>query len=141
MADNTCAQCGAPLPQGAMECKYCGEAVKQTAPQPQYQQAPTYQAPPFQTPPYPQQPYGGYNQFNGVNPNLPLKSKVAAGVLALIFGGLGIHKFYLNNIGMGILYILFCWTFIPAFIGFIEGIVYLTMSDAVFQAKYHCRLH
>ena len=32
-----------------------------------------------------------------------MKSKVTAGVLAIVLGGLGIHKFYLGKIGMGIL--------------------------------------
>lgn len=64
------------------------------------------------------------------------KSKVAAGVLALLLGGIGIHKFYLGRAGQGILYILFCWTFIPAIIALVEGIVYLCSSDEAFAAKY-----
>jgi hypothetical protein len=40
---------------------------------------------------------------------------------------------------MGVLYLLFCWTFIPAVVGFIEGILYLTMSDEAFWAKYPVR--
>jgi TM2 domain-containing membrane protein YozV len=64
------------------------------------------------------------------------KSKIAAGLLALFLGGIGIHKFYLGHPGQGILYILFCWTFIPAIIAFIEGIIYLTMSDESFAQKY-----
>jgi hypothetical protein len=64
------------------------------------------------------------------------KSKVAAGVLGIILGGIGAHKFYLGNIGMGILYLVFSWTFIPSLVGFIEGILYLTMSDAEFARKY-----
>ncbi len=31
---------------------------------------------------------------------------------------------------------MLCWTFIPAVIALIEGIVYLAMSDAKFAAKY-----
>jgi len=65
------------------------------------------------------------------------KNKVAAGVLGILLGGLGIHKFYLGKTGTGILYLLFCWTFIPALIGLIEGIVYLVMSDEEFAAKYN----
>jgi TM2 domain-containing membrane protein YozV len=64
------------------------------------------------------------------------RNRVAAGLFALLLGGLGIHKFYLGRVGQGILYILFCWTFIPAVIGFIEGIIYLTMTDESFAAKY-----
>lgn len=50
-------------------------------------------------------------------------SKIAYILLALFLGGLGIHKFYAGKAGMGILYLLFCWTFIPGFIAFIEAIV------------------
>ena len=65
-----------------------------------------------------------------------MKSKVTAGVLAIVLGGLGIHKFYLGKIGMGILYLVFCWTGIPEIIGLIEGILYLTATDEEFQTKY-----
>ncbi|MCC7266794.1 MAG: NINE protein [Caulobacteraceae bacterium] len=64
------------------------------------------------------------------------KNRVLAIVLALLLGGIGVHKFYLGRVGWGILYLLFCWTFIPALIAFIEAIVYLTMSDEAFAAKY-----
>lgn len=64
------------------------------------------------------------------------KNRVTAGLLAILLGGLGIHKFYLGQSGQGVLYLLFCWTFIPALIGFIEGIMYLSMSEAEFQNKY-----
>ncbi|GAB4156523.1 MAG: TM2 domain-containing protein [Candidatus Promineifilaceae bacterium] len=64
------------------------------------------------------------------------KNRVTAGLLAILLGGLGIHKFYLGQSGQGVLYLLFCWTFVPALIGFIEGIIYLSMSEAEFQNKY-----
>lgn len=64
------------------------------------------------------------------------KSKIAAGVLGILLGGLGIHKFYLNRPIQGIFYIIFCWTFIPALIGFFEGIFYLLMSDQEFERAY-----
>jgi TM2 domain-containing membrane protein YozV len=65
------------------------------------------------------------------------RNRSSAGILAIFLGGLGAHKFYLGQTGAGIVYLLFCWTFIPAFIGFIEGIVYLSTSDAAFNAKYN----
>lgn len=71
---------------------------------------------------------------------VPIKSKVAAALLAIFLGGFGIHKFYLGKAGMGILYLVFCWTGIPAIIGFIEGIIYLCESDQSFAAKYGGRL-
>ncbi|MGU3311826.1 TM2 domain-containing protein [Acinetobacter sp. M5A5_2a] len=64
------------------------------------------------------------------------KSKVAAGIFALLLGGFGAHKFYLGRVGQGILYLIFCWTFIPAIIAFIEGILYLCSSDEDFAKKY-----
>ena len=64
------------------------------------------------------------------------KSKVTAGVLAILLGGLGAHKFYLGHTGLGILYLCFCWTCIPALIGLIEGIIYLTKSDEEFYEIY-----
>ena len=64
------------------------------------------------------------------------KSKITAGILALLLGGFGIHKFYLGKPLQGILYILFSWTFIPAIVAAIEGIIYLTMSDQAFAVKY-----
>jgi TM2 domain-containing membrane protein YozV len=63
------------------------------------------------------------------------KSRVTAGVLALLLGGLGIHKFYLGAWGWGILYIVFCWTFIPGIVALIEGIRYLVLDEADFRRK------
>ncbi|WP_438351662.1 TM2 domain-containing protein [Paenibacillus sp. FA6] len=71
---------------------------------------------------------------------VPTKNKVAAGLLGIFLGGFGIHKFYLGKIGMGILYLIFCWTYIPAIIGFIEGIIYLASSDQSFHTKYGKRI-
>lgn len=44
-------------------------------------------------------------------------------LLAFFLGGIGIHKFYAGKIAAGILYLLFFWTTIPAFIAFIEFII------------------
>ena len=64
-----------------------------------------------------------------------MKNRVTAGLLAILLGGLGIHKFYLGKTGTGILYLLFFWTGIPAIIGLIEGIIMLTQSDEEFRVK------
>ncbi|WP_366249354.1 TM2 domain-containing protein [Terribacillus aidingensis] len=66
-----------------------------------------------------------------------MKNKIVAGVLGILLGNLGIHKFYLGQIGMGILYVVFCWTGIPGIIGLIEGVIYLFKSDEDFNAKYN----
>lgn len=65
------------------------------------------------------------------------KTKLIAGLLAIFLGGIGIHKFYLGQNTMGIVYLVFFWTGIPVIIGFIEGILLLVMSDADFDAKYN----
>lgn len=66
-----------------------------------------------------------------------MRDKTTAGILALLAGGLGVHKFYLGKPGMGIVYFLFCWTLIPGFVAFIEGIQYLTMNDQLFNERYN----
>lgn len=64
------------------------------------------------------------------------KNKIAAALLAFFLGGFGVHKFYLGQVGMGILYLVFFWTFIPAIVAFVEFIILLTMSDETFNQKY-----
>ena len=140
MAENVCPQCGAPIDPGATECKFCGEklAVQQAAQQVQQPQTVYVQQPQPQVviqQAAPQQVY-----MTGINPAWPVKSKVAAGLLAIFLGGIGVHKFYMGKIGMGILYLLFCWTGIPACVGFIEGIIYLCSNDENFQLKHHVRI-
>jgi TM2 domain-containing membrane protein YozV/RNA polymerase subunit RPABC4/transcription elongation factor Spt4 len=65
------------------------------------------------------------------------KSRIAAVMLAFFLGAIGGHKFYLGQIGLGFLYLIFCWTFIPGIVAFIEGIYFLTMSDEAFERKYY----
>ncbi|MFH6994202.1 TM2 domain-containing protein [Flavobacterium sp. FlaQc-48] len=66
-----------------------------------------------------------------------MKSKLTAAILAFFFGGIGIHKFYLGQSGQGILYLLFCWTFIPSIIAFFQFFGLLFMSDHSFNVKYN----
>jgi len=49
------------------------------------------------------------------------KNPTTALLLALFLGGVGAHKFYMGKVGLGIVYILFSWTFIPSIIAFIEA--------------------
>lgn len=65
------------------------------------------------------------------------RSKVVAALLALFLGGFGVHKFYLGKMGLGLLYLIFCWTFIPGVIAFIEFIMYLVMSQDDFDRRYN----
>lgn len=58
-------------------------------------------------------------------------NKTAYAICAILLGSLGIHKFLAGKIGMGVLYLLFCWSGIPGIIGLIEGVVALTkQADA-----------
>lgn len=65
------------------------------------------------------------------------RDKTTAGVFALLLGGLGAHKFYLGQAGLGVVYLLFCWTFVPSIVAFFEGITLLTMSNESFDEKYN----
>lgn len=65
-----------------------------------------------------------------------MKSRQAAAFLAFFFGGFGVHKFYMGNTTAGVLYLLFFWTFIPTFISVVESIMYFTMDDSAWHAKY-----
>jgi TM2 domain-containing membrane protein YozV len=64
-----------------------------------------------------------------------MKERKTAAILAILVGGIGGHKFYMRQYGLGVLYLLFFWTFIPAIIGVIEGIMLFTQSDEKFQEK------
>ena len=112
-----CQHCGSQIDQNCVVCPMCGKQVAEL------------NSPPGPTPiivnnnassssassagtPAP----GGYTGGRPVN-------KLVYCLLALFVGGIGIHKFYAGKIGMGILYVLFCWTGIPALIAFIEFII------------------
>jgi TM2 domain-containing membrane protein YozV len=70
--------------------------------------------------------------------------RMVAGILAILLGWLGVHKFYLGMTTPGI--ILLCvgvlgscvaiGPLVSGVIGIIEGIIYLTKSDAEFIQTY-----
>ena len=124
-----CSQCGAPIEATSENCQYCGASTGYVPPkaQPQPQYTPQYSQPVQQGNP-------------AILSSWPIKNKIVAALLAILLGALGIHKFYLGQGGKGILYILFCWTYIPGILGLIEGIMILTSNDENFQLKYKCRL-
>jgi TM2 domain-containing membrane protein YozV len=66
-----------------------------------------------------------------------MRDKNTAAIIALLLGGIGGHKFYLGQTGMGLIYLLFCWTFIPAVIAFIECLMLVSMNQATFNARFN----
>jgi TM2 domain-containing membrane protein YozV len=63
--------------------------------------------------------------------------KVVAGILGILLGSLGIHKFYLGYTQEGVIQILLSLLCgLGGLIGLIEGIIYLTKSDEEFVATY-----
>ncbi len=66
-----------------------------------------------------------------------MKNKLVAALLAFFAGTFGFHKFYLGKPFQGLMYLFFFWSFIPSVISFVEAIMYLTMSEEDFDAKYN----
>ncbi len=71
------------------------------------------------------------------------KTKIVAGILAILLGSLGIHHFYLGSPVSGIVYLLVtlftCGT-AAALVGvlaLVEGIMLLVMSDEEFDQRYN----
>ena len=66
------------------------------------------------------------------------EKKIVAGILGILLGGLGIHKFYLGYTKEGIIQIVItvCTCGFGSILGLIEGIIYLTKSDEDFVATY-----
>jgi TM2 domain-containing membrane protein YozV len=64
--------------------------------------------------------------------------KVLAGVMGLIFGYLGIHKFILGYTQEGIIQLVISIVTcgLGGIIGFVEGIIYLTKTDEEFYQTY-----
>ena len=65
-----------------------------------------------------------------------MKNKNTATVLAILLGGLGVHKFYLGQILQGVLYLGFCWTLLPSLISLFEAFSYIQSTDVEFHIKY-----
>lgn len=89
-------------------------------------------------------PPGG--SIPGTVPSSVSGTRIAAGVCGILFGGLGIHKFIIGQYGAGAVMLmttllLFTLTrgrvsFVMGIVGFVEGIIYLTKSDADFYREY-----
>lgn len=66
-----------------------------------------------------------------------MKDKNIAAILAFFFGWMGAHKFYLGQIGSGVVYLAFSWTAIPLFVSFIEFIILALMDKDEFQRRFN----
>lgn len=74
------------------------------------------------------------------------EKKIVAGILAILLGGLGIHKFYLGYTIPGVIMLVVSLVATPftcgagyglmGLVGLIEGIIYLTKTDEEFVATY-----
>jgi TM2 domain-containing membrane protein YozV len=67
------------------------------------------------------------------------KNKTIATLLAGLGGTFGLHRFYLQG-GRRLLpwlYILFFWTLIPTFAGFIEALTFALMPDERWDARWN----
>ena len=64
------------------------------------------------------------------------KSRSVSVGLALVLGGLGAHKFYLEKPGKGFLYLVFCPTGIPTLIGLFEAVKYIRMDEDEFHRRF-----
>ncbi len=131
-----CTNCGGDkfklVGDNIFKCAYCGTTVMANS-EPTISQPPQYAVP--QPPQYaaPQPPQYAAPQQQPRE----MKNKTTAALLALFLGAFGAHKFYLRQTGVGIIYLVFFWAYIPGIIAFIEFIIFLTMSQEEFDRKYN----
>ena len=118
-----CTKCGAINDDSAQYCSNCQAALPQVG--------------------------GGYQPMQSVNPGgmtdwkaMGGDKKVLAGILAIVVGALGVHKFVLGYTTEGVIMLLVSvlscgmLAVIPSVIGIVEGIMYLTKSDEEFVRTY-----
>jgi TM2 domain-containing membrane protein YozV/RNA polymerase subunit RPABC4/transcription elongation factor Spt4 len=143
-----CPTCGETVDRdGAKFCPVCGhdlDLVKEIESEPPQKMSPAVElrvgdriiasipARPYEAPPKPATLPPGY-VLNGKGKKI---HRVTAGVLGIVLGSIGAHWFYIGKPALGVLSVLTSWTGIPALVGIIHGIIYLTSKDEHFKAKY-----
>ena len=60
------------------------------------------------------------------------KNHIVAALLAIFLGGIGAHKFYMGKITHGVIYLICCWTWIPALLGVLSGLKWLVKGKDCF---------
>ncbi len=122
-----CPNCGSQAPDGANNCPNCGTALNSGA-NTNYGSGPINDG---------NQPFGATSMFNNgadqyqpnnqqsqpnnENPGGERKSKLVAGLLGILLGGIGVHNFYLGNTTRGIIQIIV--TFVTCGIGSLWGLI------------------
>lgn len=148
MEQYSCPQCGQTFTMQyavvAPHCPVCGSVVENT--KTMHQAGTTQSASQTNTPPPPpygpqqaHNAYGAPSQEPGVFDNGPSgKSRGVAGLLAILLGVLGVHYFYLDKVGAGLVCILLSLTTcgIWPILMLVQGIVMLTMRQDDFERKY-----
>lgn len=124
MATIQCTRCGADIDENATFCQYCGAATSSSQVPPQQPYTPPQGQPPYQNGAYPP-PQGQPSYQNGaypppytqpgvqppyppqpVPPGYVPRNRIAAGILAILIGALGIHNFYLGFTGKALAQLL-----------------------------------
>src|SRR5262245_12622580 len=117
-----CTRCGAMNDEGAQYCTSCQAPLTNVSGGP-----------------------SGYQPMQGVNPGAMTDwkqmggdKKIIAGILGILVGGFGVHKFVLGYTTEGIIMIVITLVTcgVGSIIGLIEGIIYLTKSDEDFVRTY-----
>jgi TM2 domain-containing membrane protein YozV len=68
---------------------------------------------------------------------IPGSKRTTAGILAILVGGLGVHRFYMGDTKGGVIRLLLALACgVSGIIGLIEGIIYLTKTDEEFKEIY-----
>jgi TM2 domain-containing membrane protein YozV len=66
-----------------------------------------------------------------------MRNRKIAIALAFFLGTFGVHRFYLGQVFRGVIYAVFFTTLVPTFLGIIDAIVFMGMSDEEFDRRYN----